>query len=98
MLGVASSKASAAGVEVEWVNADARELELGRTFDSAICLCEGAVGLIEKGEDAEAHDLSIFRSIARHLKPNAPFLLTCLNGYSIIRQMKDEHVADGRFD
>ena len=24
--------------------------------------------------------------------------MTALNGYSIIRQMKDEHIAEGRFD
>jgi hypothetical protein len=54
--------------------------------------------LIERGEDAVAHDAAIFRNIASSLKPNAPFVLTALNGYSVIRQMKDEHVADGRFD
>jgi 2-polyprenyl-3-methyl-5-hydroxy-6-metoxy-1,4-benzoquinol methylase len=98
MLNVARERAEAAGVEVRWVQADAISFDLGETFDAAVCLCEGAVGLIEQGEDAEAHDQAIFRRIAAHLRPAAPFLMTTLNGYSIIRQMKDEHVLEGRFD
>lgn len=98
MLEVARAKAAAAGVEVRFVEMDATRLDLGETFAAAVCLCEGAVGLIEAGEDAEAHDSAIFRGVAEHLQPGAPFLLTALNGYSIIRQMKDEHVADGRFN
>ncbi len=73
-------------------------LEEGGLFDAAISLCEGGFGLIAQGEDAEAHDLAILKNIAAHLKPAAPFLLTALNGYQVIRQMKDEHVQAGRFD
>ncbi|MDR3691506.1 MAG: methyltransferase domain-containing protein [Fimbriimonas sp.] len=98
MLAEATRKAAAAGVEVRWIQADATTFRLADRFDVAICLCEGGVGLIERGEDAEAHDGAIFARIAECLKPNAPFVLTALNGYSIIRQMKDEHVQAGRFD
>jgi 2-polyprenyl-3-methyl-5-hydroxy-6-metoxy-1,4-benzoquinol methylase len=98
MLEVARAKAGTAGVDVEWVQGDATNFWLEERFDAAICLCEGSVGLIERGEDAEAHDSAVFRNIAARLKPNAPFILTCLNGYSVIRQMKDEFVIDGRFD
>jgi SAM-dependent methyltransferase len=98
MLEVASRKAAEAGVEVQWVQANATSFSLDHSFDAAICLCEGAVGLIERGEDAEAHDLAIFQNTANALRKHAPFLLTALNGYSIIRQMQDEHVAEGRFD
>lgn len=98
MLDVARRKAEAAGVQVDWVQADATDFRFEEPFDAAICLCEGAVGLVEKGEDAEAHDLAIFRNIATALKPNAPFVLTALNGYSVIRQLKDEFIHEGRFD
>jgi len=97
MLSVAREKAEAAGVSVEWMHADATRFSLSG-FDMAICLCEGAVGLIEKGEDAEAHDASIFSNIAASLRPNGAFVMTALNGYSVIRQMKDEFIAEGRFD
>lgn len=70
----------------------------GELFDAAISLCEGGFGLIGQGEDAEAHDRAILDNIAAHLKPNAPFLLTTLNGYQVIRQMKDEFIEAGRFD
>jgi len=98
MLNVARAKAEAAGVEVTWIQADATDFSFEDSFDAAICLCEGGVGLIEKSENAEVHDLAIFQNIARSLAPNAPFVLTALNGYSIIRQMKDEMVHEGRFD
>ena len=75
-----------------------REMEEGELFDAAISLCEGGFGLIGPSEDPVAHDLAILKNIARALKPYAPFLLTALNGYQVIRQMKDEHVEAGRFD
>jgi 2-polyprenyl-3-methyl-5-hydroxy-6-metoxy-1,4-benzoquinol methylase len=98
MLDIARANAQAAGVELTWIEADATDFKLDEKFDAAICLCEGGVGLIERGEDAEQHDFSIFRNIAACLKPGAPFLLTAMNGYAIIRQMKDELIAEGRFD
>jgi SAM-dependent methyltransferase len=98
MLDQARAKAAGAGVEVEFVEADATKWVAKEPFDAAICLCEGGVGLIEAGESAESHDSAIFRNISASLKPNGSFLLTALNGYSIIRQMKDEMVAEGRFD
>lgn len=98
MLGKARDKASEAGVEIDWVEADATDFKLDRIYDAAICLCEGAVGLVETGIDAEAHDSAVFRNISAHLKPNAPFLLTAMNGYAIIRRMTEETVAEGTFD
>jgi 2-polyprenyl-3-methyl-5-hydroxy-6-metoxy-1,4-benzoquinol methylase len=98
MLQEAHRKANDAAVDVRWIQADATDFRLEERFDAAICLCEGGVGLIEKGEQAESHDQAIFNNICASLKPNAPFVLTALNGYSIIRQMKDEHVQAGRFD
>jgi 2-polyprenyl-3-methyl-5-hydroxy-6-metoxy-1,4-benzoquinol methylase len=98
MLSVARRNAESAGVEVEFLRRNAKDFSFDEPFDLAICLCEGGVGLIERGEDAEAHDRAIFRNIANSLKPNAPFLLTALNGYAVIRQMSDERIHEGRFD
>lgn len=98
MLQVARAKALLLGLNISWVVADASDFESSERFDAAICLCEGGPGLLEAGEDAEVKDISIFKSIAKAVKPNGGFLLTVLNGYSIIRQMKDEHIAEGRFD
>ena len=100
MLSEARRKAQEAGLEIDFHQADATvaPLPVEGPFDVALSLCEGGFGLIGATENAEAHDLAILRNIAAVLKPNAPFLLTALNGYSVIRQMKDEHVAEGRFD
>lgn len=98
MLAKAREKALAAGVEIEWIEADGATWLSDKLFDAGLCLCEGGLGLIEPGDNAEIHDGQILQSIARSLKFNAPFLTTCLNGYSIIRQMKDEHIAEGRFN
>jgi 2-polyprenyl-3-methyl-5-hydroxy-6-metoxy-1,4-benzoquinol methylase len=98
MLREAHRKGKEAGVDVQWVREDATELMLESEYDAAICLCEGGIGLVGHGEDAEAHDKAIFRNIAKALVPHGPFLLTALNGYQVIRQMKDEHVLAGRFD
>lgn len=97
MLNEARRKAE--GLDITWVHADATGvLPLEGTFDAAISLCEGGFGLIGQKEDPEEHDLAILRNIATHLKSGAPFLLTAMNGYAVIRQMKDELVAEGRFD
>lgn len=98
MLAVARAKAAVDGLDVRFVGSDATTFTTDERFDAAICLCEGGPGLIGKGDDAEAHDLAIFQSISRSLKPNAPFLLTALNGYATIRQMQDPIVHEGRFD
>lgn len=98
MLDVAAAKAQAAGVEVELIQADATNFALDRMFDAAVCLCEGGFGLIGSKDDPETHDLGILRSIAAHLPAGAPFLMTALNGYSVIRQMKDEMTSQGQFD
>lgn len=102
MLEQARKKAEEANVSVRWIRADATQPltldEQPQLFDAAISLCEGGFGLIGQGDDPEAHDLAILNNVSSHLKPGAPFLLTALNGYQVIRQMKDEFVAAGRFD
>lgn len=96
MLSEARKKAE--GLDIEWIEADAVQFELDRTFDAAFCLCEGGPGLIQRGDDPVKHEMAIFKNIEHHLNPSAPFVLTCLNGYSIIRQLKDEFIGDGRFN
>jgi 2-polyprenyl-3-methyl-5-hydroxy-6-metoxy-1,4-benzoquinol methylase len=98
MLRIAQNNAITTGVSPRFYPGDARTFDLEEKFDMAVCLCEGALGLIERGEDPMQHDLSVYQRAAAHLKPNAPFIVTCLNGYSVIRQMKDEYTADGRFN
>ncbi len=98
MLQVARQNTRKAGLEIEFILADATTWEADRIFDAAICLCEGGVGLLDAGENAERHDHAIFTNIAAALSPNAPFLLTAMNAYATIRQMSDEQIAAGCFN
>ena len=98
MLNVARAKAAVDGLDVHFVHADATAWTSAVPFDAAICLCEGGPTIIGQGEDAEAHDLAIFRNVAASLKAATPFLLTTLNGYAMIRQVNDAIVHEGRFD
>jgi len=98
MLAQAAAAANASGVHVEWVRADATRFSLPNQFDAAICLCEGAFGLLGSGDDPIAHPSAILRNVSRSLKPQAKAVFTVLNGYAIIRRYQQEDVEQGRFD
>jgi len=98
MLAEAEKAAREAGVGVEWIHIDATQFTSARSFDAAICLCEGAFGLLGTGDDHIEHDLAILRNIHAALKPGARFILTALNGLAKIRQFSQEDVENGRFD
>lgn len=91
-------KAEEAGVQVQFVKADAANFEAEEPFDAAICLCEGAFNIVGMGEDPLTHDLAVLRNTSNSLKPGAPFLFTALNGFAMIRRLEDERIAEGGFD
>ncbi|KPL17502.1 MAG: cyclopropane-fatty-acyl-phospholipid synthase [candidate division Zixibacteria bacterium SM23_81] len=98
MLAKAEKAARKAGVEVEWTHADATTFRSAKHFDAAICLCEGAFGLIGPKENPCDHDLAILRNIYKALKPGTRFILTALNGCRLIRKFNPEDIKQGRFD
>jgi SAM-dependent methyltransferase len=98
MLAQAEEDANAAGVEVRWIRSDATRFTLAERFDAAICLCEGSLGLLGQADDPIEQPLAILRNISRSLRPQAPVLLTVLNGAAMIRRYTNEDVAEGRFD
>ncbi len=98
MLDEARKAANEANVKVDWIHADATEFRSNDTFDAAICLCEGAFGLLGKDGDPFEHGLSILRNISTAVKPNAKVIFTVLNGLALIRRSKQEDVQQGRFD
>lgn len=98
MLRVARSAAEAEGLEISFVQGSAETTTLDQQFDHAICLCEGAVSLLEVGVDPVPYHRSIFKNIAAMLYPGAGFLLTALNGCRLVREHKDADVASGHFD
>ena len=98
MLAEARRSAELAKVKVDWVEADATEFKASSLFDAAICLCEGAFGLLNVEDDTIGHDLRILHNISAALKPTAAFIMTTLNGFRPVREIKQEDVETGRFD
>lgn len=80
MLERAAARAAVAGVDVTWVESDARDLpdHLG-AFDAVLCLCEGAFGLVADGVAPLDHDQAVLASIRRVLRPGGRLVLNGLN-------------------
>ncbi|MBM3501740.1 MAG: methyltransferase domain-containing protein, partial [Armatimonadetes bacterium] len=80
MLRQAQLAAREAEARVAWIQADATRFSAPQAFDAAICLCEGAFGLIGAGEDPQAHDAAIARNLAHSLRPGGRLMLNASNG------------------
>lgn len=103
MLSVASEKARRAGADVRFIKADATSdfpsaNGIAGSFDAAICLCEGSLGLIGTGEDPLKQAMSVFTNVHNLLKPGGIFLFTALNALKMIRQYGGQDISSGRFD
>ncbi|OQB94240.1 MAG: Ubiquinone biosynthesis O-methyltransferase [Verrucomicrobia bacterium ADurb.Bin118] len=98
MLEQAKKDAQAAGVEVQWRQDDATSFVLSDQYDAAICLCEGAFGLLGRGDDPLGQPLAILRCVEAALKPSAKCLFTVLNGFAMARRHSNEDVAKNIFD
>jgi len=68
---------------------DALTLAFDREFDAAICLCQGAFGLMT----ADGDDEQVLRNIGNALRPGGRLALSAFNSYFSIR-----YQTDGEFD
>jgi len=75
MIGAAKEAARNKNVQVDFRVGDARELPFENEFDAAICLCEGAFGLLEN----DAENYKVLKAIHKSLKKHGIFILTTLN-------------------
>ena len=98
MLNEARRGAARAGVKIDLIHVDAVEFMSEKEFDAAICICEGAFGLLSSEDDPYQHDLGILRNINKALKPDGMLILTALNGMLKIRGATQETITDGTFD
>lgn len=98
MLRRADAAAKAANVSVQWIRGNATSFDIPERFDAAICLCEGAFGLLGREDDPIDQPLSILRNISRSLKPGGRALFTVLNGAAMLRRHQNLDVSEGRFD
>jgi cyclopropane fatty-acyl-phospholipid synthase-like methyltransferase len=98
MLSEAQRGADKAGVEIDLIHADAARFTSEILFDAAICICEGAFGLLGSDDDPYLHELRILKNIHDALKPDGMFILTALNGMRKMRAATEEAVTQGTFD
>jgi cyclopropane fatty-acyl-phospholipid synthase-like methyltransferase len=98
MLDEGRTAAAAAGVQVEWVCADAAGFRPERRYDAAVCLCEGAFALLGSGDDPIERDLQILRNIRSGLEKGGGFVLTTLSASRRLRTLTPQDLAAGRFD
>ena len=95
MLAEAHKAAQQAGVEINWIHSNALDYKAHDKFEAALCLCEGAMALLNPDEDPHEHDLTILNNIHKSLKPRGKFILTTLNALEkIARYLKGELHAD----
>ena len=98
MLAEGKKAADQVGVKIDWIQSDATRFTTKGQFDAAICLCEGAFGLLGTGDDPIEHDLNILRRIHSALKPEARLIMTVLNGCRMLRKYSPEDVKEGKFN
>ena len=75
MIKAAKETAKKKNVQVDFRLGDARELPFENEFDAAMCLCEGAFGLLEN----DTENYKVLRAIHKSLKKHGIFILTTLN-------------------
>jgi len=98
MLSRAADAARAEKVHVEWVRSNATQFTFPGRYDAAVCLCEGAFGLLGDSDDPIDQPMSILCNISRSLKPQAKAVFTVLNGAAMLRKYQNNDVVEGRFD
>jgi len=98
MLQQARRDAAAAEVQVDWRQGNATAFTVEQPFDGVICLCEGAFGLLGRGDDPIGQPLSILRCVAAALRPSAKSLFTVLNGFAMARRHTPAEVEQNVFD
>jgi 2-polyprenyl-3-methyl-5-hydroxy-6-metoxy-1,4-benzoquinol methylase len=76
MLAKARENAAKAGLEIKFMQGDARNLTFENEFDVVIMLCEGAFPLMETDE----MNYEILENAAKALKAGGKFIFTTLNG------------------
>jgi ubiquinone/menaquinone biosynthesis C-methylase UbiE len=80
LLGIAASRAERAGVQVNWVHADMRDIPFTHTFDAAFNIFS-SWGYLE----SESEDEKVLAAVARALKPGGAFLLETLHRDRLIQ-------------
>jgi ubiquinone/menaquinone biosynthesis C-methylase UbiE len=87
---LARKKAIKEKLNAQFIVCDARHLQLSQTFNGAICLCEGAFGLV--GDD-ESHR-KVLQEVHQVLRPGSIFILTAINALSAAQNTNSNKIFD----
>jgi ubiquinone/menaquinone biosynthesis C-methylase UbiE len=90
MLAAAQKEAHQAGLDVEFIQGDARFLEFNQEFDAVIILCEGGFSLMETDE----MDFQILQGAARALRPGGRLFLTAPSAACMLANLKEDQDFD----
>lgn len=94
MLQKARENAKRNGLQIEFLQHDARNLPFENQFDVAIMLCEGGFPLMETDE----MNFEILKNVAKALKGKSKFIFTTLNGlFPLFHSVNDFH-AEGAIE
>lgn len=69
---------------------DARSMSFDAEFDAAICLCQGAFGLMT----ADGHDGDVVAGMARALRPAGRLALSAFSAYFVVKHWQDDPRAE----
>jgi len=89
-LQIARDTAQNEHLKSDWVRVDARRLAFKNSFDWAICLCEGAFGIM----DSDDGNQQVLAEISASLKPDGKLLLNVLNASFIFRHPENDESVD----
>jgi ubiquinone/menaquinone biosynthesis C-methylase UbiE len=90
LLNIAAERAGRAGVQVNWVRADMREIPFAQEFDAAFNIFS-SWGYLE----SEAEDAKVLAAVARALKPGGAFLLETAHRDRLIRHFQPHTWHEG---
>ena len=97
-LNAARNKAKAAGVAVDFMQMDARQIQLTGKFDLAIMLCEGGFSLME----TDAENFEILKNVVARVKTAGKFIFTTLNVlfpvFNSLKEFHDKNKVSGTFE
>jgi len=90
MLAAARKKAHQQGLDVEFIQGDARHLDFNQEFDGVTILCEGGFSLME----TDQMDFQILQGAARALRPGGRLFLTAPSAACMLANLKEDQDFD----
>lgn len=97
-LKAAGKKAGDAKVKVDFLQMDARKIQLHKKFDLAIMLCEGGFPLMDTDEE----NFEILKNVVSTLKNGGKFIFTTLSVlfpvFNDLKEFHDKNIVTGLFE